>query len=154
MHRTVESPTVYPFSPGAVSRSLGPLVVGMLRNMKTPNTPWHKKNSARLMSTATFTTNPEFDMIANHLEERAKGQPDRRRPKSQKIFDDAKTCVDRWTAVAQNRPSLVYSAMDDPETPVVLGDMAHERNDSISVFSLAPQSLRDIEGETAFGVKR
>ena len=154
MHRTVESPTVYPFSPGAVSRSLGPLVVGMLRNMKNPNTPWHKKNSARLMSTATFTTNPEFDMIANHLEERAKSQPDRRRPKSQKIFGDAKTCVDRWTAVAQNRPSLVYSAMDDPETPVVLGDMAHERNDSISVFSLAPQSLRDIEGETAFGVKR
>ena len=93
-------------------------------------------------------------MIADYLEKRAQVQPDRRRPELQKIFDDTKTCLDRWIAVAQNRPSLVYWTMDDPETPVVLGDLAHERNDSISVFSLAPNSLRDIEGETAFGVKR
>lgn len=154
MHRTVESPTVYPFSPGAVSRSLGPLVVGMLRNMKNTQTAWHKKNSARLMNVATSTTNPEFDTIANYLEKRGQTQPDRRRPTLKKIYDYTKTCVDRWTSIAQNMPLLEYSKVDDPDTPVVLGDLSHERNDSVSVFSLAPQSLRDIEGETGFGVKR
>ena len=43
LHRTVEAPTVYPFSPGAVDRALGPILVGMLRNMKNPATEWQKK---------------------------------------------------------------------------------------------------------------
>lgn len=155
MHRTVESPTVYPFSPGAVGRSLGPLLVGMLRNMRNPKTAWQKKNSPILMANCTAETNPEFKTIAKFLEERGQSQPLKRTPEPDTIYDETKRCIDVWTNIAKTVSSLEYSAYNDPDTAVVLGDMVSERDDAQpSAFHLAPQSLRDIEGETSFGVKR
>ena len=123
--------------------------------MRSPTTEWQKKNSAMTMANCTATTNPEFEIIAKFLEERGQSQPTKRIPDPQTIYHETKRCIDIWTNIAQNVGSLEYSIVDDPDTAVVLGDLVHERDDAQpSVFHLAPSSLRDIEGETVFGVKR
>ena len=164
LHRTVESPTVYPFSPGAVNRALGPIVVGMLRNMREPAAGWQKKKSAAgwqkkksaaEMADCDFSTNPEFETIAKFLEERGQSQPEKRTPEHGTIYQEVKRCISVWSSIAQNANLLEYYAINKPYTPVVLGDMIHECQDAEqTVFRLAPQSMRTIEGETKFGVKQ
>lgn len=151
MHRTVESPTVYPFSSGAVERSLGPVIVGMLRNMRTSSTEWHKKDSALLMK--TDYSNPEINEITNFLEDRSQHQPEKRTPLPSKIYDEAKRCIEKWRDVSSNVSNLSYWEVDKKDISVVLGDLIHESEDAAEiVFSNSPQSLRDLEGETGFGL--
>jgi hypothetical protein len=149
LHRTVESPTVYPFSAGAVERSLGPIMVGMLRNMRRPTTEWHKKNSALQMR--TDYSNSEINEIVNFLEDRSQSQPEKRSPVASKIYDESKRCIEKWRDVSANVNELEYWLIDNGEVPVVLGDLIHETEDAAeSVFSNSPQSLRELEGETGF----
>ena len=148
LHRTVESPTVYPFSSGAVERSLGPIIVGMLRNMRG-TTNWHKKNSA--LSMRNDYANSEITEIVNFLEDRSQLQPEKRTPDKSKIYNESKRCVEKWRDVAANIDSLSYWEIDKVDIPVVLGDLIHEADDAAeSVFSNSPQSLRELEGETGF----
>ena len=149
LHRTVESPTVYPFSSGAVERSLGPIMVGMLRNMRGASTNWYKKNSA--LSMRTDSSNPEINEIVNFLEERSQIQPEKRTPVKSKIYDESKRCIDKWRSVSSNVDNLSYWEIDKEDVPVVLGDLIHETDDAEeSVFTNAPQSLRELEGEAGF----
>lgn len=149
LHRTVESPTVYPFSSGAVERSLGPIIVGMLRNMRNPSTNWYRKNSA--LSMRTDSSNAEITEIVNFLEDRAQMQPEKRTPEKSKIYDETKRCIDKWRDVSSNVDTLSYWEVEKGDIPVVLGDLIHETEDAEeSVFSNSPQSLRELEGETGF----
>ena len=149
LHRTVESPTVYPFSSGAVERSLGPIMVGMLRNMRGASTNWYRKDSA--LSMRTDSSNPEINEIVNFLEERSQLQPEKRIPAISKIYDESKRCIDKWRDVSLNVDNLSYWEIDKENIPVVLGDLIHENDDAEeSVFSNSPQSLREFEGEAGF----
>ncbi len=149
LHRTVESPTVYPFSSGAVERSLGPIIVGMLRNMRNTSTDWYKKNSA--LSMRTDSANPEINEIVNFLEDRSQLQPEKRTPNKSKIYDESKRCIDKWRDVSANVDNLSYWEIDKENIPVVLGDLIHETDEAEeSVFTNSPQSLRELEGETGF----
>jgi len=150
IHRTVESPTVYPFSPTAVDKGLGPNIVAMLRNMRNPTTPWNRKNSARSMKTASG--DPEMDKIMNFVEDRAINQPEKRQPEPGIISLKIESNIGTWRSMATDEPELHYYTIDKEKPAVVLGDLIHE-NDSAddAVFSNSPQSLRDLEGETGFG---
>lgn len=149
LHRTVESPTVYPFSSGAVERALGPITVGMLRNMRTPVTNWCEKNSA--ISMRTDYANSEIKEIVNFLEERSQRQPEKRKPSTSKIYNESNRCIEKWRDVSANVNDIEYYEIDKAEKAVVLGDLLHENEDSPeAVFSNSPQSLRELEGETGF----
>lgn len=149
LHRTVEPPSVFPFSSGTVERSLGPIVVGILRNMRNPNTNWSASNSAIRMS--QDYGNPEMQHLANYLESRSRNQPKNRSPIQGKIQDDANAAIERWRDVALNVQNLEYVEYDKAENSVVLGDPRHEKDDNVeTVFHNAPQSLRELEEETGF----
>lgn len=149
-HRAVESPTVYPFSPTAVDKGLGPNIVAMLRNMRRPTTPWHRKNSA--LSMEKSSGDPELDKIMDFIENRATNQPEKRRPEPGIMSLKTQSNIDTWRSVATDNSELEYWTIDQEKPAVVLGDLIHE-NDAAddAVFSNSPQSLRDLEGETGFG---
>ena len=149
LHRTVESPTVYPFSTGAVDRSLGPMMVGILRNMREPQRDWNMKASAIFMS--NDYNNPEVLQVGKFLEERAQRQPEKRRPRKGKIHDESSRAFEKWRDVASNVNALEYVEYDKTDNSVVLGDPLHEENENVeTVFRNAPQSLRELEEETGF----
>ncbi|RZD35624.1 MAG: hypothetical protein CXT79_01070 [Thaumarchaeota archaeon] len=152
IHRTVESPTVYPFSPTAVDKALGPNLVAMLRNMRNPTTPWNRKNSSRSMRTASG--DPEMDEIMNFVEDRVNRQPEKRKPEdiTKEILDKLSSNIATWRSMATDEPELPYWTIDKEKPAVVLGDLIHENDGADDVvFSNSPQSLRDLEGETGFG---
>jgi len=152
IHRTVESPTVYPFSPTAVDKALGPNLVAMLRNMRNPTTPWNRKNSSRSMRTASG--DPEMDVIMNFVEDRVNRQPEKRKPEdiTKEILDKLSSNIATWRSMATDEPELPYWTIAQETPAVVLGDLIHENDGADDVvFSNSPQSLRDLEGETGFG---
>jgi len=152
IHRTVESPTVYPFSPTAVDKALGPNLVAMLRNMRNPTTPWNRKNSARSMTASSG--NPEIDRIMNFVKDRVIHQPEKRKPDdiTKDILDKILSSIGTWRSMATDETQLEYWTIDKETPAVVLGDLIHENDGADdAVFSNSPQSLRDLEGETGFG---
>jgi len=149
LHRTVESPTVYPFSSGAVERSLGPIIVAILRNMREPRTAWSRKASAVLMT--NLYNNPEIADAVNYLEERSRKQPQTRTPVQGTIQNKGRGRIDKWRNVAANVNELDYVEYDKADKSVVLGDERHEMKDDVeTVFDNVPTSLRELEGETGF----
>jgi len=62
--------------------------------------------------------------------------------------------IDAWQSVASTNNDLVYVEYKEPTEPlhpVVLGDPVHENDENTSVvYPNAPQSLRDLEEDTAF----
>lgn len=149
LHRTVEPPTVSPFASNAVERSLGPVIVAMLRNMRNTNTPWCERESAMRIKDAV--NNPEIPKIRDFLEQRAQSQPDKRKPEQNSIHNKIGSCIDKWLDVANNVDYLKYVEYDRADTSVVLGDARHGISKSVeTVFPNTPGSLRDIEEETGF----
>lgn len=151
LHRNVESPTVFPFSSGAVERALGPVIVGMLRNCINTSVPWLLENSAPLMANGNTVKNQEILDIERYLERRSQSQPDMRRLDPDIVLDKAKSCVERWRSIAIDRSDLLYIEYLGNEHSVVLGDLMHQMNQNIdTVFPNAPQSLRELEEGTNF----
>lgn len=149
LHRTVESPSVNPFSSSAVERSLGPIVVGMLRNMRNTQIAWSERASPVLMKDGY--NKPEVLAIQDFMEARSTSQPDKRRPEPGVIHNKTGGCIDKWRGVAENARRLEYVEYDKADSSVILGDPRHERDESLeTVFANSPQSLRELEEETGF----
>jgi len=167
LYRHVEPITVYPFSPRARERGLGPLSVIILRNGRTisgvPIAPhWASEDAARRgrarrsgsRTMAVRRHSPEVRALVEAIESRARIQPRGRNPGNDICGMEVSSELDRWEAFAlQRQRDLVYyesSMRKEPCLPVVLGDPAHEERHIPQVFRNAPQSLREVEATTTF----
>ena len=153
LHRSVESSTVHPFSFGVIDKTLGSLIVGMLRNMRDTSTPWHYDDTAPLME--KYSKCYEISNIKNFLESRSQTQPTKRRPDKLAISKEIDNSIKNWIKLSQSTETdnyvLKYYEYTKPKNPVVLGDLMHTNNPTLdSVFEDTPQSLRSLEGETSF----
>lgn len=168
LHRYVEPVTVYPFSPRARERGLGPISVAILRNacnisgVRIPQEWVHEdrkpykgrisKSGARVMGTRRHS--PEIESLLDVIENRAIKQPDGRNLIPGVCRKDLEGNLDRWENFAQLKPNeLVYYEQTMTKTPslhVVLGDPSHEEKRLLQVFKNAPQSLREVEPTITF----
>ncbi len=164
--RYVEPITVYPFSPRARERGLGPLSVAILRNASqifgTPvSGEWapegritghtSPRSGSRVM--ATRRQNADVRSLISALEGRSRAQPAGRNPGESVCASETSSYLDRWESFARQYRDLVYhesTMVREPRFPVVLGDPAHELRNPRPVFRNAPQSLRDVEATTTF----
>lgn len=154
LHRFVEPISAYPFAPGVMERTLGPVSVFILRNTRINDVPWHLDQYAGKM--------PQFrqssSMVGNLkdiFESRAQEQPDRKKPPLGMTGNKTMEKIDTWEQ--ENRRSegggrkVRYVEYSKAENDVVLGDAIHRRSrDVTTVYDDAPQSLRDIEETTSF----
>lgn len=170
INRHVEPVTVSPFSPRARERGLGPLGVVLLRHAieldrMAVHQDWRIQerltgglyySEARRM--AAHRHDPEVAAIPRILERRSQVQADGRRPPVDATRLEAISELDRWAAVAapHNNPDRFvyyeYGFLRIPTREVVLGDSQHYSQGLNEVFRLAPQSLRDVEETTGFGI--
>jgi len=168
LSRFVEPITVYPFSPRARERALGPITVAMLRNadmiLGTPvNRDWTPEDlyvklkgmiansGSRIMK--THRNSPEVLALINYIESRSQNQPNGRRPQPNTCLNEMASEIDKWQAAAKSQPSLIYyesTMIRGPQNPVVLGDPQHEAKGLTAVFRNAPQSLREVEATATF----
>ncbi len=163
LHRFVESPTIYPFSETLLHRTLGPLLVFLLRNMRDTDIDWGSKDSALYMSSEHL--NRDVSRAIEIMGKRAESQPHTKklakntRRMVQKYMEERS---EEWMDVAKRlnnkkpRQALEYVQYNvqnmDKLKSVVLGDSRHNHHPKISVvYPNAPQSLRAVEEETAFG---
>jgi len=152
LHRTVESPTVSPLSSGSIERSLGPVIVGMLRNMRNTKGQWHRKESAMLNDEHG---KQEIIKVKEFMEKRSQEQPEKRRTKPGVVERKVNDCMNEWEEVVKNASSIEYVEYDKTESSVILGDPIHERSKEVeTVFPNSPQSLRELEEETGFGINQ
>jgi hypothetical protein len=163
--RNVEPVTVYPFSPRALERGLGPLAVLILRNareLQGGHVPgdWAmedrvgrgdvRTSGSRLM--ANRRQSIEVKAIVELLTSRSAGQPSGRNPGKDRFRKLISSDLDRWEMFAKQLPKeLVYAESTfrkEATRHVVLGDPGHTQ--AQEVFKNAPQSLRDVEATTTF----
>jgi hypothetical protein len=153
LHRFVEPVTVYPFSPGAVVRTCGPVGVFLLRNMRHTLVPWESPESAPEMADHRSDA-PEVQEVPRVFEDRARRQPLLKRPALGYAIEIAQSALDDWrdTAAEQGEDLkyVEYAIATPPTKPVVLGDPQHEHAGLPTVFKNAPQSLREVEETTGF----
>lgn len=167
LHRYVEPITVFPFSPRARERGLGPLSVLVLRNARAISgelvpLSWAPEerprkgapliSGSRTMGARRRST--EIVALIDAIEARGYAQPKGRNPGKEVSKRETIAELDRWEAFAlQRQRELVYSesAMTrEPVLPVVLGDPSHEQRNLPQVYKNAPQSLREVEATTTF----
>ena len=77
LHRHVESTSVNPFSSGVIKRALGPIIVGMLRNMRQPQIEWDKESPIVMK---TEYNNKDITELREFIKNRSQNQPDKRKP--------------------------------------------------------------------------
>lgn len=148
LHRFVEPPTVYPFASGVIDRAVGPVAVGILRNMRSLTTQWGRDDSAPLMFPQS--NDVEVRNLPQIFEERSAGQPDARQPPSSEVEREAASKLDLWRSHSETNNDLRYVEYFDVAHPVVLGDAPHQHSGNVVVYPNAPQSLREMEEETGF----
>jgi hypothetical protein len=167
LHRYVEPITVYPFSPRARERGLGPLSVMVLRNVHDisgvvlpaswapEGRPWKTPplvSGSRIMGPRRRS--PEISAIIDRFESRSIAQPKGRNPGKDTCKREIIAELDRWEAFALKNPKeLVYyepTMTREPFLPVVLGDPSHEQRSLPQVYRNSPQSLREVEATTTF----
>jgi len=151
LYRFVEPVTVYPFSPGALERALGPVGVFALRNMQNPTVNWYEPDSAFEMKN-NRTHAPEILKLTAEIETRAQNQPSLRKPSSGYVKSEMNKMLDKWKILAEIcQEDLKYvEYKTPPENPVVLGDLQHRHAKLEEVYENSPQSLRNIEETTGF----
>jgi len=170
INRYVEPVTVSPFSPRARERALGPLAVVMLRQAsQLDRWPVHRdwRIQERLSGSTFFSEarrmaahrhDPEVEAIPRMLERRSQIQADGRRPPPDVTRIEAASELDRWAAIAATHTDpdrfvyYEYGFVRIPQREVVLGDPQHYAQGLMEVYRNAPQSLRDVEETTGFGV--
>ena len=150
LHRTVEPPTVSPFSSGTLDRCLGPVMVGMLRNKRISRggPSWALAESAASMSTAYRDSS--IMSVVDYIADRSEKQPNGSKTDRSNVENRAKACIDRWKSIATDNSRLKYVEYNKADASVVLGDPLHAAQGKDVVFHNAPQSLRDVEGEAGF----
>lgn len=170
INKYVEPVTVSPYSPRARERALGPLGVVLLRqaielDRCVVHRDWRIQETlsgsllyseARRM--AAHRHDPEVAAIPRILERRAQAQADGRRPPVDVTRIESISELDRWHAIAATHTDPdgfvynEYAFVRIPRREVVLGDSQHFAQGLTEVYRLAPQSLRDVEETTGFGL--
>jgi hypothetical protein len=166
--RHVEPITVYPFSPRARERVMGPLSVAILRNSKNilnvpVNVKWALENDPRLhmknfvdfgpTRMRTEKNSNEIKKLLQIVEDRARDQPNQIKPKGDSCRNELDSDLDNWKSTASDDQLMYYeqTLTKIPEYPVVLGDPQHKAQNKRVVFENAPSSLRDVEAGATFG---
>lgn len=152
IHRFVEPITVYPFSPGVVEKTIGPIGVFILRNSRNTTIQWHREDTARLMAIYREKA-PEVQNLPRIIHDRADGQPAFRKPATEDISLIVESKFDKWHQSAFRNSDLKYveyAISIPPQYPVVLGDYQHKHAGLDIVYENAPRSLRDIEETAGF----
>lgn len=153
MYRFVEPVTVYPFSPGVLERTLGPVGIFMLRTMKRSEQRWHEDTSPQLMEN-NRTTSEDIRKVTDAIENRSQGQPEFQKPDAGTAKRYIASRFDLWSGLArrhkENLEYYEYALNKLPQSPVVLGDQQHKLANLDMVCENAPQSLRDVESTTGF----
>ena len=161
LYRYVEPVTVFPFSPRAFERALGPVAVSVLRNgthvsgVPVPpdwapeeySTSTKRTSGSRRMS--SHRQDPEITAMVQSFEQRAQKQTAERRPLKDSITTYLESEFEDWENLSNGHNNLLYTESTyshQARHPVVLGDPEHD----ISVFETAPQSMRDVESTTRF----
>jgi hypothetical protein len=156
LHRTVEAPTATPFSTSAVERSIGPLMVSLLRNMRNAGHPWQDSDSPILMKDSSVSNSNYIKELIKKIEERGQGQPPKRKPEENVVKNLCEQAIQKWKQDAEDMTSdgktMVFVEYENIKENVVLGDPYHDgpNNKNRVVFTNVPNSLREIEGETSF----
>jgi hypothetical protein len=161
LYRGVEPVTVFPFSPRARERALGPVCVALLRQSATirgePVHPEWRKEARGSQRMLVARRAAEVIALAELLEERAAHQPDARRPPKGKVGQEVEAALDAWKHLVARNPKegvlfVEYALTASPSHPVVLGDAQHVQRQLEVAYPSAPQSLRDVEATTGFRV--
>lgn len=148
LHRFVEPSTAFPFAARARDRTLGPAIVGLLRNMRGLHPEWSPRDGAAHM--ASSLGSKEADGVAKYIAGRSQRQPESRRPRKADVEDGIRDALERWHRIASRHRGLLYYEYFNATAPVVLGDARHEHENIDVVYSNAPPSMRDVEEETGF----
>lgn len=149
LHRFVEPPTAFPFAAGVMEHAAGPVMVGMLRNMRGLGA-WAPNDGGALEAKAG---QGDMDAVGAMLSGRAAAQPERKRPDPAYVSKVAGRGADRWRAAAGRFAGLAYyeyAWKDEPKKHVVLGSPAHKKADRSGVFEDVPNSMRSVEEEAVF----
>ncbi|MDA8008873.1 MAG: DISARM system helicase DrmA, partial [Alphaproteobacteria bacterium] len=80
IHRFVEPPTIYPFSKVLMERTLGPILVFLLRNMPNTIVNWGNEDSAIAMHADSNDANRDVAKVEEVLVKRGNAQPESTRP--------------------------------------------------------------------------
>lgn len=164
LYKNVEPVTVFPFSPRARERALGPISVAVLRNARRIQgvrvaREWRpqQKSGQKLLCGATHMSHnrhcQEINSWIKLLEDRLIKQPPSRRPDVSQVIRELRSELDRWHILAQKHAALLYyesSMAKQPQHAVVLGDQSHYFRNLDMAFENVPQSLRDVEGTITF----
>ena len=161
LHLGVESPAVAPYSSGAIERGSGPAMVGVLRNICDACGDWYDNEKPWIIIHPKCEKDAE--VAANILGGRLVNITEILGiSTSRKLRKDINTKIDRWYTMAHEVPQdkfkfYEYSYLGSLKHPshLVLGDLMHqdlEYKGVKVVYRNAPQSLRDTEKTTAFGV--
>ncbi len=148
LYKFVEPVSVAPLSRGALERAAGPVMVGILRNMKTPVIPWSLEDSARKMF--SHRNSPDLKKVIRAFEVKAGRQPQELKHLSSDVLEYIKAGLDTWKRVAADNDDLKYVEYFRTKNPVVLGDPLHAHAGQPCVFSNSPQSMRDVEETIKF----
>ena len=149
LHRFVEPPTVFPFSAGVMEHAAGPVMVGILRNMKGLDA-WAPKEGGALEARAR---QGDMDTVGAMLSERASGQPEHKRPDPVDVSRVATEGAERWRTAAGRFTEMVYDEpgrQGEPKKHVVIGSPAHKKAGKSPVFEDVPNSMRSVEEEAVF----
>ena len=150
LHRFVEPPTVFPFAKGVIEHTLGPVMVGLLRNKKEWQ-QWAHNKKAGIME--TYSNSDEIMTIKDMIRNRAKEQPRQKRLSPVDVDHTIESDIELWRgAAASNHNDLWYLEYGEIKHPVVLGDPKHSKDDMSPVYENVPNSLRSVEEETEFEV--
>lgn len=149
LHRFVEPPTAFPFAAGVMEHAAGPVMVGLLRNMKGLD-GWAPKDGGALEAK---TGQGDMDAVGAMLSGRAAAQPERKRPDPADVSRVTGLGAGRWRAAAGRFADLSYyeyAWRGDPKKHVVLGSPAHKKAGRSGVFDDVPNSMRSVEEEAVF----
>lgn len=148
IHMGVEPVSVSPFSTGALYKAMGPISVAFFRNIPDGAVRWSYDDAKVILS-------DEADIDINYLHEIIKSRlNDMDEENIDEILNYYRSEIDKWKNCAINADDLYFMEYPwrKPQKDVVLGDPAHEHYEKKVVYKNAPQSLREIEETTGFGV--
>ena len=163
LNRFVEPVTASPFSPTAMHRCLGPVMVSILRNAKSVrgtgiNPDWVGSNGPYRMS--RHHDAEDVRAVGKALEEIATSgfvaEFRRMRPDEfKRIFEQVKASWHRLASEMElgKKPEFQYAERNPKKPPssnVVLGTPNHEDRDLLYAYGNTPVSLRQTESTAAF----
>ncbi len=148
LHRLVEPSTAFPFAKGSRNKAQGPVIVGLLRNMRRSPQDWAPKGGAVQMKDSSGSR--EVEGVIRTVVRRSQGQPASRRPSEADVEEGIRGTVEKWCDHARRHDNLQYAEDWVATTPVVLGSPLHEYKRLDVVCRGVPNSMRDIEDEVGF----